>query len=84
VGGGAVKAKLYLVGGMTAEFTPSRATNQYDPVTNSWTARAQLPAAFDLSEVGFATYMRGTRIVVGGQPRLAILGGYGHHWQYVP
>jgi hypothetical protein len=81
VGGDAVKAKLYLVGGETEDATPSRATNQYDPATNSWTARAQVPEAFDITSVN---YVRGTRIMVGGQPRLAILGSYGHHWQYVP
>jgi hypothetical protein len=81
VGGDAVKAKLYLVGGETEDATPSRATNQYDPATNSWTARAQVPEAFDITSVN---YVRGTRIMVGGQPRLAILGSYGHHWQYAP
>ncbi|MFL5493625.1 MAG: Kelch repeat-containing protein [Gemmatimonadales bacterium] len=89
VGGGAVKAKLYLVGGLTVDLSPSRATNQYDPLSNSWTARAQVPEAFAY-DLGFAVrgnqgdHVRGTRIVVGGQPRLAILGGYGRHWQYVP
>jgi multidrug efflux pump subunit AcrA (membrane-fusion protein) len=24
------------------------------------------------------------RVQVGGQPRLAIIGGFGHHWQYAP
>ncbi len=83
-GGDAVKGKLYVVAGRMLKpdgtWGTSRATSEYDPATNLWRARAQIPELFPTWTSG----TRGTRVVVGGQARLAVLGGYGHHWQWAP
>ena len=85
-GGDAVKGRLYVVGGNMLKpdstWGTSRATSEYDPVTNVWRARAQIPELF-LGRL-FYTRVSGTRVVVDGQARLAILGGHGHHWQWAP
>jgi hypothetical protein len=73
-GGDAVKAKFYVVGG-----DGSQAMSEFDPATNSWRFRAPIPEQFSGS-----AWVRAARIVVDGQPRLAILGGLGHHWQWAP
>jgi hypothetical protein len=55
----------------------SRAMTEYDPATNTWVNRAQVPELF-------GPVIRATRVVIGGQARLAILGGFGHHYQWAP
>jgi hypothetical protein len=73
-GGDAVKAKFYVVGGGDV-----RTMSEFDPATNRWRTRAPIPEQFAGSP-----WVRATRVVVDGQPRLAILGGLGHHWQWAP
>ncbi len=73
-GGDAVKAKFYVVGGFGLQ-----TTSEYDPATNRWRTRAPVPDQF-----AGAVFARAARVVVDGQPRLAVLGGLGHHWQWAP
>jgi N-acetylneuraminic acid mutarotase len=76
--GASAAGKFYVIGGgmqrPDGAFGDSRATSEYNPATNLWTNRAQVPEIL---------YGRATRVVVGGQVRIAFL-GEGHHWQYVP
>lgn len=78
--GDAVAGKLYVAGGRMLKpdgtWGMSRAMSQYDPSTNTWTNRAQLP--------GILPDIRATRVRIGGQARLAVLGGYGTHYQWSP
>ena len=61
----------------------SRATSEYNPSTNLWTNRAQVP------EILFGL---AARIVVGGQVRIVLMGSpatgfdneHEHFWQYAP
>ena len=73
-GGDAVKAKVYVVGG-----SGQQTTSEFDPATNRWRTRAPVPDQFAGSP-----FVRAARVVVDGQPRLAVLGGLGHHWQWAP
>ena len=79
--GGAVKGKLYVVGGLMLRpdgaWGQSRATSEFDPASRRWLNRAQLPEVFGAD-------IRATRVVIGGQVRLAILGGFGHHYHWAP
>ena len=79
--GDAVKGKLYVVGGLMQKpdlsWGQSRAMTEYDPTTRRWLNRAQVPDVF-------GQYIRATRVVVGGQARLAILGGFGSHYHWAP
>jgi hypothetical protein len=80
--GAAVQAKLYVVAsGFEETTTPPTATRAFDPNSGQWTVRAAVPERFPNT---FGTYVRGARVEVGGQPRLVIIGGFGHHWQYAP
>jgi N-acetylneuraminic acid mutarotase len=76
--GATAAGKFYVIGGGMEKpdgtFGESRATSEYNPATNLWTNRAQVPEIL---------HGRATRVVVGGQVRIAFL-GEGHHWQYVP
>ena len=75
-------AKLYMIGGLrqNADGTtsPTRATTVYDPSTNQWTNRAQLPTA--------RSGMVGARVLVSGRGRIEVLGGTrpGNNLQYIP
>lgn len=84
-GGDAVKAKLYVAGGFTPAgdggFAVTRDVSEYDPATNTWRNRARLPVAFPAN---IGTRVRATQVRVGGQPRLAVVGGFGDHWQWTP
>jgi N-acetylneuraminic acid mutarotase len=79
--GDAVKGKLYVVGGYMRKpdltLGESRAMTEYNPATNTWVNRAQVPELF-------GPVIRATRVVIDGQARLAILGGFGHHYQWAP
>jgi hypothetical protein len=79
--GDAVKGNLYVVGGLMQkpDFTwgQSRAMTEYDSTTRRWVNRAQVPEVFGVD-------IRATRVVIGGQARLAILGGFGKHYQWAP
>jgi hypothetical protein len=82
IGGAAVGAKLYVAAsGVEETTTPPTATRAFDPATGQWAVRAALPERFPSS---FGFDVQGVRVQVGGQPRLAIIGGFGHHWQYAP
>ena len=78
----ALGGKLYMAGGIrwNADYTYSevRATNVYDPATNTWTNLAPLPAP--------RAWIAGSRVVVNGQPRIEVVGGLrpGNNLQYVP
>jgi N-acetylneuraminic acid mutarotase len=78
----ALAGKLYMAGGIrwNADYTYSevRATNVYDPATNTWTNKAPLPAP--------RAFIAGNRVVVSGQPRIAVVGGLrpGNTLQYIP
>ncbi|HEX2217211.1 MAG TPA: hypothetical protein VHG35_00285 [Gemmatimonadales bacterium] len=78
--GDAVTGKLYVVGGLMLKpdgtWGMSRAMSEYDPSSNTWTNRAQLPEI--LPDI------RATRVKIGGQVRLAVLGDYGTHYQWAP
>lgn len=80
--GDAVQGKLYVVAGLMRKpdgtWGRSRATSEYDPSTNSWRNRAQVPELFEFDGVS------ATRVAVGGQARLAVIGGFGHHYQWSP
>jgi hypothetical protein len=79
--GDAVKGKLYVAGGQMlrpdGNWGQSRALSEYDPATRRWLNRAQVPEVFGVD-------IRATRVVIGGQARLAILGGFGHHYHWAP
>jgi hypothetical protein len=82
LGGAAVAAKLLVAGSATEDgTTPSTFTRSFDPSSGGWSSRAAAPERF---EALFGTNVRGVRVQVEGQPRLAIVGGFGHHWQYAP
>jgi hypothetical protein len=82
IGGAAVEAKLYVAAsGLEETTTPPTATRAFDPATGQWAERAAVPERFPAF---FGTDVHGVRVQVGGQPRLAIIGGFGHHWQYAP
>jgi hypothetical protein len=80
--GDAVKGGLYVVGGWMLKsdgtWGVSRATSEYNPATNTWVNRAQVPELFEWNGVSAA------RVVIGGQARLAVIGGFGHHYQWAP
>jgi hypothetical protein len=80
--GAAVKGKLYVAGGFMAKpdgsWGQSRALSEYNPAANSWLNRAQLPELFEPNVI------RAARVMIGGQARLAILGGFGKHYQWAP
>jgi hypothetical protein len=80
--GDAVKGKLYVAGGLMLKpdgtWGQSRALSEYNPTTNTWQNRAQVPELFYRNEI------RATRVMIGGQARLAILGGFGTHYQWAP
>jgi hypothetical protein len=80
LGGGAVGARLYVVLSQENPSTPATATFAYDAASDQWSSRAPLPDPFAPNFDG----MRGARVVVGGQLRLAVVGGFGAHWQYTP
>jgi hypothetical protein len=79
--GDAVNGRLYVVGGLMQkpDFTwgQSRAMTEWDSATMRWLNRAQVPEVFGVD-------IRATRVVIGGQARLAILGGFGHHYHWAP
>ena len=41
---GSVSNIVYVIGGTTGTLTPLRTVQAYNPTTNSWTGKAQLPA----------------------------------------
>lgn len=75
-------AKLYMIGGWRSNgdgtVTHVRATNVYDPATNTWTTKAPLPST--------RTGASAARVVVNGQPRIELVGGPrpGNNLQYAP
>jgi hypothetical protein len=79
--GDAVRGKLYVVGGLMQKpdlsWGQSRAMSEYDLATRRWLNRAQVPEVFGVD-------IRAIRVVIGGQARLAILGGFGRHYQWAP
>jgi hypothetical protein len=82
IGGAAVNAKLFVAAsGIEETTTPATATRAFDPTTGQWASVAAVPERFPAF---FGTNVRGVRVQVDGQPRLAIIGGFGHHWQYAP
>jgi hypothetical protein len=82
IGGAAVEAKLFVAASGSEETTtPPTATRAFDPATGQWATRAAVPERFPSL---FGTTVRGVRVQVDGQPRLAIIGGFGRHWQYAP
>jgi N-acetylneuraminic acid mutarotase len=78
--GVALRAKLYVIGGFARKpdgtETVVRTTSVYDPATDTWTRVPPMPDAiggdFD-----------GSRVVLNGQPRIEVVGGY-THLQYIP
>jgi N-acetylneuraminic acid mutarotase len=80
--GTALQAKLYVVGGtqLNSDGTASavRTTSVYDPSTNSWTTKAQLPTA--------RTDVAASVVWLNGQQRLEVVGGArpGNNVQYTP
>jgi N-acetylneuraminic acid mutarotase len=41
----AVNGKLYCIGGLVSELTPTAAVNEYNPSNNTWTSKANMPTA---------------------------------------
>jgi hypothetical protein len=81
-GGAAVEAKLFVAASAFDETTtPPTATRAFGPSTGQWASVAALPNRFEDIR---GTNVRGVRVQVDGQPRLAIVGGAGRHWQYAP
>jgi N-acetylneuraminic acid mutarotase len=78
--GDAVKGKLYVVGGLMLKpdgtWGVSRAMSEYNPSTNMWSNRAQLPE--------IPGDIRAARVMIGDQARLAVLVGFGTHYQWAP
>lgn len=76
-------SRIYIVGGAlrlngTVLEAPLRTTVSYDPATDTWTRRADLPSA----RYGMAA----SKIFVNGLPRLEVVGGPrpGNNLQYIP
>jgi len=76
-------SRIYLVGGAlrlngTVLEAPLRTAVSYDPATDTWTRRADLPSA----RYGMAA----SKILVNGLPRLEVVGGPrpGNNLQYIP
>jgi N-acetylneuraminic acid mutarotase len=76
-------SRIYIVGGAlrlngTVLEAPLRTTMSYDPATDTWTRRADLPSA----RYGIAA----SKIFVNGLPRLEVVGGArpGNNLQYIP
>jgi N-acetylneuraminic acid mutarotase len=75
-------ARLYMAGGIRwnadGTYSEVRATNVYDPATNTWTNKAPLPTP--------RAWTAASRVVVNGQPRIAVVGGPrpGNNLQYIP
>ena len=75
-------ARLYMVGGVrvNADGTNSevRATNAYDPATNTWSNLAPLPTS--------RSWTAANRVVVNGVQRIELVGGArpGNNLQYIP
>lgn len=80
--GVAMKGKLYVIGGVQLKPDGSgshvRTTSVYDPSTNSWTTKAQMPTA----RADIAASM----VWLNGQQRLEVVGGArpGNNVQYTP
>ncbi|HEX2248712.1 MAG TPA: kelch repeat-containing protein [Gemmatimonadales bacterium] len=78
-----VAAKLYVFGGRQINpdgtFVGSvRTTSVYDPATDSWTNKAQMP--------NMAIGVSANRVFLNWQPRIEVVGGPrpGNNWQYIP
>jgi N-acetylneuraminic acid mutarotase len=75
-------AKLYMIGGSRwnadGTATEVRATNVYDPGTNTWTTKAPLPTLRSAASAD--------RVFVDGRARIEVVGGSrpGNNLQYVP
>ena len=75
-------ARLYMIGGVRINadetYSAVRATNAYDPATNTWINLAPLPTA--------RSWVAANRVVVNGEPRIELVGGArpGNNLQYVP
>jgi hypothetical protein len=76
-------SRIYIVGGAlrlngNVLEAPLRTTVSYDPATDTWTRRADLPSA----RYGIAA----SKIFVNGLPRLEVVGGPrpGNNLQYIP
>jgi len=69
-GGFAADGRLYVFGGYTGapDFTPTRRADRYDPATNTWTRRRDLPIG--LTHAGLAVDGRSIYIA-GGYPQQA-------------
>jgi N-acetylneuraminic acid mutarotase len=79
--GAVMLGQLYFIGGerftSTGE-TTLRRNIAYDPTTNTWITKAQMPTA----RLGVAA----TKVFLNGQPRIEVVGGRlpGNNLQYVP
>jgi N-acetylneuraminic acid mutarotase len=72
-----LNAKLYMMGGLDANWQKVRTTNVYDPATNSWTTAAPLPTArFSTVAVRLAVSGAKIELVGGARP--------GNNVQYTP
>lgn len=63
----ALDGRIYAVGGQTGNdegLTTQKLVETYDPATNTWASRAQMPAA--VSHISGATFVMGGRIIVAG------------------
>jgi N-acetylneuraminic acid mutarotase len=63
----ALGAKIYAIGGQVGNdegLTTKKLVEVYDPATNTWASRAQMPAA--VSHISSATFVMGGRIIVAG------------------
>ncbi|MFL5493110.1 MAG: Kelch repeat-containing protein [Gemmatimonadales bacterium] len=78
----AVSAKFYVIGGVRTNPDDSRTvvatTSVYDPATNTWSHKAEMPTARFL--------IAAARVTVGGQARLVVVGGSrpGNTLEFVP
>lgn len=77
-----VDRKLYVIGGrrvnyLTETMDTIRTTSVYDPATNRWSTRAELPTP--------RARAAAAKVFVGGRPRIQLLGGSRpNNLQYVP
>ena len=59
MGAASANGKLYVVGGYVTGFNPIDTMFEYDPVSDSWTAKTRLPAA--RGGLAACSYRRGSR-----------------------
>jgi N-acetylneuraminic acid mutarotase len=82
-GSAVLGGKLYVIGGTrynaaTDAFDKVMLTSVYDPATNLWTRRANMPSA--------RTDIAASNVLLNGKPRIEVVGGIapGNNIQYIP